>query len=122
MTDYVDTGLKDIGITISKPKLAAACIIFGILVIMFPKLLVWIVGFFLVVQGMLLFTDPIELERSGTIVTLSKGVHCSHRGTSSIEESLFCEKCGRKLEQVREKKNSHRTKSAYQTSDIVYVL
>jgi len=47
MTDYVDRGLKKLGITISKPVLAILCIIFGILVILFPNLLVWIVGLFL---------------------------------------------------------------------------
>jgi len=43
MTDYVDRGLKKLGITISKPILA-------ILVMVFPNLLVWIVGLFLVIH------------------------------------------------------------------------
>jgi len=63
MADYVDKGLKKMGITISKPILAILCIIFGILVILFPTLLVWIVGLFLVIQGMLLLTDFLELKR-----------------------------------------------------------
>jgi len=63
MADYVDRGLKNLGITISKPILAILCIIFGILVIMFPNLLVWIVGLFLVIQGILLLTDFMELKR-----------------------------------------------------------
>ena len=63
MTDYVDKGLKKLGITISKPILAMLCIIFGILVILFPTLLVWIVGLFLVIQGILLLTDYMELNR-----------------------------------------------------------
>ncbi len=63
MTDYVDKGLKKLGITISKPILAILCIIFGILVILFPTLLVWIVGLFLVIQGILLLTDYMELNR-----------------------------------------------------------
>ncbi len=63
MTDYVDRGLKKLGITISKPILAMLCIIFGILVILFPTLLVWIVGLFLIIQGILLFTDFLELNR-----------------------------------------------------------
>ncbi len=63
MSDYVDRGLKKLGITISKPILAMLCIIFGILVIVLPALLVWIVGLFLVVQGILLFTDFLELNR-----------------------------------------------------------
>jgi len=63
MTDYVDKGLKKLGITISKPILAMLCIIFGILVIVLPSLLVWIVGLFLIIQGILLFTDFVELNR-----------------------------------------------------------
>lgn len=63
MTDYVDRGLKKLGITISKPLLAMLCIICGILVILFPTLLVWIVGLFLVIQGILLLTDFLEPKR-----------------------------------------------------------
>jgi len=63
MTDYVDRGLRKLGITISKPLLAILCIIFGLLVILFPTLLVWIVGLFLVIQGILLLTDYLELKR-----------------------------------------------------------
>ncbi len=63
MTDYVDRGLKKLGITISKPILAMLCIIFGILVILFPTLLVWIVGLFLIIQGILLLTDFLELKK-----------------------------------------------------------
>ncbi|MDH5783314.1 MAG: DUF3096 domain-containing protein [Candidatus Bathyarchaeota archaeon] len=62
MTDYVDRGLKKLGITISKPILATLCIIFGILVILFPTLLVWIVGLFLIIQGILFLTDYMELK------------------------------------------------------------
>ena len=40
MADYVDSGLNKIGIKISKPMLAIICIIFGIMVILFPDLLV----------------------------------------------------------------------------------
>lgn len=63
MSEYVDSGLKRMGITISKPMLALLCIIFGILVILFPSLLVWIVGLFLVIQGVLLLTDFLETNR-----------------------------------------------------------
>ncbi len=63
MSDYVDKGLKRIGITISKPMLAIICIIFGILVIVFPNLLVWIVGLFLMIQGILLLTDSLETSK-----------------------------------------------------------
>ena len=37
--------------------LAIVCIIFGVLVIVFPALLEWIVGLFLIIQGILLLTD-----------------------------------------------------------------
>jgi len=59
----VEKGLKRIGITISKPVLAIICIIFGILVIVFPKLLEWIVGLFLIIQGVLVLTDYLELRK-----------------------------------------------------------
>ncbi len=106
MADYVDKGLKKFGITISKPMLAALCIIFGTLVIIFPNLLVWIVGLFLVVQGILLFTDLLEWERSGTISTLPEGVYCSHCGTRNIEASVYCKKCGKSLNKLEKRKKS----------------
>jgi len=59
----VEKGLKKIGITVSKPILAIICIIFGILVIVFPDLLEWIVGLFLIIQGALLLTEYFELRR-----------------------------------------------------------
>ena len=62
MTKVVEKGLKRIGITVSKPILAMICIIFGILVIVFEDLLQWIVGLFLIIQGILLLTDYLELR------------------------------------------------------------
>jgi len=62
MGDMVEKGLKKIGITVSKPILAVICIIFGVLVIVFPALLEWIVGLFLIIQGVLLLTDYLELR------------------------------------------------------------
>lgn len=62
VTEAVEKGLKKIGITVSKPILAMICIIFGILVIVFPDLLEWIVGLFLIIQGLLLLTDYFELR------------------------------------------------------------
>jgi uncharacterized membrane protein HdeD (DUF308 family) len=62
MGDMVEKGLKKFGITISKPVLAIICIVFGILVIVFPDLLQWIVGLFLIIQGVLLLTDFLELR------------------------------------------------------------
>ena len=63
MTDVVEKGLKKMGITISKPILAIICIIFGILVIVYEDLLQWIVGLFLIIQGILLLTDYFEMRR-----------------------------------------------------------
>ena len=63
MTEVVEKGLRKMGITISKPVLAIICIVFGILVIVFPKLLEWIVGLFLIIQGILLLTDYLELRK-----------------------------------------------------------
>ena len=63
MADYVHRGLRRIGITISKPILALMCIIFGILVIVFPDLLRWIVALFLIIQGVLVLTDYLELKK-----------------------------------------------------------
>jgi uncharacterized membrane protein HdeD (DUF308 family) len=62
MGAIVEKGLKRIGITVSKPILAIICIIFGVLVIVFPDLLEWIVGLFLIIQGILLLTDYLELR------------------------------------------------------------
>jgi uncharacterized membrane protein HdeD (DUF308 family) len=63
MTKAVEKGLKKIGITVSKPILAMICIVFGILVIVFDELLQWIVGLFLLIQGILLLTDYLELRK-----------------------------------------------------------
>jgi len=62
MGAMVEKGLKRIGITVSKPILAIICIVFGVLVIVFPDLLEWIVGLFLIIQGVLLLTDYLELR------------------------------------------------------------
>jgi uncharacterized membrane protein HdeD (DUF308 family) len=62
MTEVVAKGLKKIGVTVSKPVLAIVTIIFGVLVILFPALLAWIVGIFLIIQGVLLLTEYYELQ------------------------------------------------------------
>jgi len=62
MGAMVEKGLKRIGITVSKPILAIICVIFGVLVIVFEDLLQWIVGLFLIIQGILLLTDYLELR------------------------------------------------------------
>ncbi|HJX02722.1 DUF3096 domain-containing protein [Candidatus Bathyarchaeota archaeon] len=62
MTDTMDKGLKKMGVTVSKPILAIIAILFGILVIVFPSLLVWIVGLYFIIQGILLLLDYMELR------------------------------------------------------------
>jgi uncharacterized membrane protein HdeD (DUF308 family) len=63
LTEVVEKGLKKIGITISKPVLAMLCIIFGIIVIVIPDLVGIVIGIFLIVEGILLLTDYLELQR-----------------------------------------------------------
>ncbi|MCX8178008.1 MAG: DUF3096 domain-containing protein [Candidatus Bathyarchaeota archaeon] len=63
MSEAIEKGLKKIGITVSKPVLAIICIIFGILVIVMPELLSIIVGVFLLIQGVLILTDYLELQK-----------------------------------------------------------
>ena len=104
MTQAVEKGLKRIGITISKPILALICIVFGILVIVFEDLLQWIVGLFLLIQGILLLTDLLEYESQRTPMTVSKGFYCTNCGTRNIEEAVYCKKCGETLKQVKQKK------------------
>jgi uncharacterized membrane protein HdeD (DUF308 family) len=63
MTDTMDKGLKKMGVTVSKPILAIIAILFGILVIAFQSLLVWIVGLYFIIEGILLLLDYMELRR-----------------------------------------------------------
>jgi len=102
MADYLDEGLKKVGISISKPMLAAVCIISGIMVILLPNLLVWIVGLFLVVQGALLLTDHFEQERRTTLETTSKSIHCHSCGKGNVAEAVYCKRCGNKLLQTEQ--------------------
>jgi uncharacterized membrane protein HdeD (DUF308 family) len=63
LTEAVEKGLKKIGITISKPLLAILCIIFGIIVIAWKESLNLIVGLFLIIEGVLLLTDYLEIKK-----------------------------------------------------------
>jgi uncharacterized membrane protein HdeD (DUF308 family) len=63
VTQEVETGLKRIGVTLSKPVMALIAIVFGILVIIFTDLLPWIVGLYFIIQGILFFIDYFELRR-----------------------------------------------------------
>jgi uncharacterized membrane protein HdeD (DUF308 family) len=66
LTDVVEKSLKKIGITVSKPVLTAICIIFGIIVIVVPAVLGVVVGIFLIIQGILLLTDYMEIRNQQT--------------------------------------------------------
>jgi uncharacterized membrane protein HdeD (DUF308 family) len=63
LTEVVEKGLKKIGITVSKPVLAVICIIFGIVVIRWPNLVGYILGIFLIIEGILLLTEYLEIKR-----------------------------------------------------------
>jgi len=102
MADYVDEGLKKVGISISKPVLAIACIVSGIMVILLPNLLVWIVGLFLVFQGALLLTAHVEQESPKNANNTFKGIYCHHCGVGNAEEAVYCKRCGNKLWQIEQ--------------------
>lgn len=67
MTDVVEKQLKRIGVTVSKPVLAAICIIFGLLLIFLPgislTLVAILVGIFFLIQGILLLVEYYEIAR-----------------------------------------------------------
>jgi len=63
LTEVVEKGLRKIGITVSKPVLAILCIIFGIIVIAWKESINIIVGLFLIIEGVLLLTDYLELKK-----------------------------------------------------------
>lgn len=100
MADYVDRGFKRVGITISKPMLAIVCIVLGIMVILLPNLLVWIVGLFLIIQGALLLTSYLQQERPRTTMTKTKGVYCYSCGAGNTDEAIYCKRCGKELVQT----------------------
>jgi ribosomal protein L40E len=112
MADYVDKGLERMGITLSKPVLAMICIIFGIVVIVLPNLLVWIVGLFLMVQGILLLTDLLETGRTATPAIAHRGSYCTHCGTGNVEEAVYCKKCGQTLERTKQQNPQSKPKRA----------
>ena len=57
MADVVEKGLRKMGVTVSKPILAAITLIFGLIVIFVPGSLNLIVGIYLIIQGVLLLTE-----------------------------------------------------------------
>ncbi len=62
MADVVEKGLRKMGVTVSKPILAAITLIFGLIVIFVPGSLNLIVGIYLIIQGVLLLTEYYELQ------------------------------------------------------------
>lgn len=63
MTQVVEQGLKRIGVTMSKLLLAILCLIFGVIVIVWSEFLSIVVGLFLIIEGILLLADYLELQR-----------------------------------------------------------
>ena len=69
MTQVVEKGLRRMGVTMSKPILAAITLIFGLLVIFVPWSLNLVVGVYLIIQGVLLLTEYYELQSRPTTST-----------------------------------------------------
>ena len=63
LTEVVEQGLKKIGVTVSKPLLAILCVIFGVVVIVWKESLNLVVGLFLIIEGILLLTEYLELQK-----------------------------------------------------------
>lgn len=61
MTEVVERGLRKIGVTVSKPVLGILTLVFGVLIIVWEPLFRYIVGIFLIIQGILLLTEYYEL-------------------------------------------------------------
>ena len=57
MARIVDDNLKKIGLHVSKPLLAVVCIIFGVLLLIWPDMVGIIIGVFLLVQGILVLLE-----------------------------------------------------------------
>ncbi len=63
MADVVEKGLRRMGVTVSKPILAAITLIFGFIIIFWQESLNLIVGIYLIIQGILLLMEYYELRR-----------------------------------------------------------
>jgi uncharacterized membrane protein HdeD (DUF308 family) len=57
MANIVDDNLKKIGLHVTKPVLAIICIIFGVLLLIWPDMVGIIIGVFLLVQGLLILLE-----------------------------------------------------------------
>lgn len=64
MADEIKKGLHKAGINVSTPVLAVICLIFGALLLIFPQLVGYIIGIFLIIQGILLLVNYMESRQS----------------------------------------------------------
>ena len=69
MTDVVERSLRRLGVTVSRPVLGVIAIIFGILLIIFPPLIAYLIGIFLIIEGILLLTDYLEIRHQHETTT-----------------------------------------------------
>ena len=69
MTEVFEKSLKRLGITVSRPALGVIAIIFGILVIAYPPLIAYLIGIFLIIEGILLLTDYLEIRHQHETTT-----------------------------------------------------
>jgi len=63
LAEEIDKGLRKAGISVSTPVLAVICLVFGVLLIIFPNLVGYIVGIFLIIQGIILLVNYMESNR-----------------------------------------------------------
>jgi hypothetical protein len=56
----IEQGLRKAGINVSTPVLAVICLVFGVLLLIFPELVGYIIGIFLLIQGILLLVNYME--------------------------------------------------------------
>jgi len=69
LTDVVERSLRRLGVTVSRPVLGVIAIIFGILLIIFPPLIAYLIGIFLIIEGILLLTDYLEIRHQHETTT-----------------------------------------------------
>lgn len=71
MTDTVERSLRKLGITVSRPVLGVIAIVFGVLFFIFPQLVSYLIGIFLIIEGVLLLVDYLELRNQHRTITSS---------------------------------------------------
>jgi len=69
LADVVERSLRRIGITVSRQVLGIVAIIFGVLIIIYPPLLSYLIAIFLIIEGILLLTDYLEKRHQHTTTT-----------------------------------------------------